>query len=103
MMTIVGGMFVGLRPKDAAEFSFLLGLLTLGAATAYEAMQNGSNLVDTFGLLTPAIGLLVAFVSAMAAVRWMVTWLEQRSFAVFGWYRIAAGAGLVALMASGTV
>jgi len=103
LVTIAAALAVGLSLRAAVEFSFLLGLITLGAATAYEALSNGSNLVDTFGLMTPAIGLMMAFLSAVAAVRWMVTWLEERSFAVFGWYRIAAGAGLIGLMAAGSV
>lgn len=103
LVTIAAALAVGLRLKAAVEFSFLLGLITLGAATAYEAVSNGSNLIDTFGILTPAIGLVVAFLSAIVAVKWMVKWLEERSFAVFGWYRIAAGGALLGLMAAGTV
>jgi len=103
LVTIAAAVAIGLSLKAAVEFSFLLGLLTLGAATAFEALTNGSNLIDTYGIVTPAIGLVVAFGSAILAVRWMVTWLEQRSFAVFGWYRIAAGLGLFALMAGGAV
>jgi len=103
LVTIAAALALGLGLKAAVEFSFLLGLITLSAATAFEAMSNGGNLVDTFGLLTPAIGLVMAFLSAVVAVRWMVTWLEERSFAVFGWYRIAVGAALVVLMAVGTV
>jgi undecaprenyl-diphosphatase len=103
LVTIAAALAVGLSLKAAVEFSFLLGLLTLGAATAFEAMSNGSNLIDTFGILTPAIGLVMAFLSAVVAVRWMVTWLEQRSFAVFGWYRLAAGIGLIVLMGTNTV
>ena len=103
LVTIAAALAVGLGLKAAVEFSFLLGLITLGSATAYEALANGSNLLVTFGILTPAIGLVVAFVSAMFAIRWMVRWLEERSFAVFGWYRIGAGAALVALMAGGAV
>ena len=103
LVTIAAALAVGLSLKAAVEFSFLLGLITLSAATAYEALSNGSNLIDTFGLMTPAIGLVMAFLSAVVAVRWMVTWLEERSFAVFGWYRIAAGGSLLVLMAAGTV
>ncbi|MEZ5168372.1 MAG: undecaprenyl-diphosphate phosphatase [Acidimicrobiales bacterium] len=91
LTTIVAAVLVGLSLRAAVEFSFLLGLATLGAATAYEALKNGGNLIDTFGIAAPLIGLVVAFVSAVIAVRWMVAWLETRSFSVFGWYRIAAG------------
>lgn len=101
LVTIVAAVMVGLSLRAAVEFSFILGLATLGAATAYEAMKNGSNLVDTFGVVTPVIGLLVAFVSALVAVKWMVGWLEHRSFEVFGWYRIAAGIAVALALALG--
>ena len=91
LITIIAAVFVGLSLAAAVEFSFILGLATLAAATAYEALDNGSNLIDTFGIASPLVGLVVAFVSAVAAIRWMVGWLERRGFGVFGWYRIAAG------------
>lgn len=91
MITIIAAVLVGLSLRAAVEFSFLLGLLTLSAATAYEGLQGGADLVDTFGVTTPLVGLVVAFVSAMAAVKWMVAWLNDKGFEIFGWYRIAAG------------
>lgn len=91
LVTIIAGVLVGLRLRDAVEYSFLLGLLTLTAATAYEGMKGGGDLVSEFGFFTPALGLLVAFLSAIAAVKWMVAWLNDKGFEVFGWYRIAAG------------
>lgn len=103
LTVIVVGLLVGLSLKAAVEFSFLLGLLTLTAATAYEGMSNGPELVEQFGYVNPLIGLVVAFVSAMAAVKWMVTWLEQRGFDVFGWYRIAIGLGAFALLGTGAL
>lgn len=101
LVTIIAGVLVGLRLRAAVEFSFLLGLLTLTAATVYAAKSDGAELVDQFGFLTPAIGLVVAFISAIAAVRWMVAWLNDRGFEVFGWYRLATGfAALVAIAAT---
>jgi len=91
MITIIACVLVGLSLRAAVEFSFLLGLITLSAATAYEGMQGGAELVDTFGVTTPLIGLVVAFVSAVASVKWMVSWLNDKGFEVFGWYRIAVG------------
>ena len=96
LVTILAALFVGCSMKAAVEFSFLLGLVTLGAATAYEAIRSGSELVEVFGVVAPALGLVVAFVSALTSIRWMVSWLEARSLAVFGWYRI--GIGAVALL-----
>ena len=85
MITIIGAVLIGLSLRAAVEFSFLLGLITLTAATALEGLQGGAELVDTFGITTPLIGLVVAFVSAMAAVKWMVAWLNDKGFEVFGW------------------
>jgi len=91
MITIMAAVLVGLSLRAAVEFSFLLGLITLSAATAYEGLKGGEELIDTFGVGTPLIGLVVAFVSAIASVKWMVSWLNDKGFEVFGWYRIAVG------------
>ncbi len=101
LVTIIAAVLVGLSLAAAVEFSFILGLATLSAATLYEGMRNGGNLVDTFGVVTPAIGLVVAFVSAVVAVRWMVSWLQTRGFAIFGWYRIVAGLSVGVALAAG--
>lgn len=103
MITIIASVLVGLSLRAAVEFSFLLGLLTLSAATAYEGLRGGGELIDTFGVTTPFIGLLVAFASAMVAVKWMVSWLNDKGFEVFGWYRIGVGILAFALVAVGTI
>ena len=99
LVTIAGGMFVGLSVAASVEFSFLLGLVTLGAATIYEGLKLGPEIVRTFGWASPLIGLVAAAVSAFLAVRWMVEYLRTRSLAVFGWYRIAVAvvAGVLVL------
>lgn len=103
LVTIVAAVLVGLSVSAAVEFSFLLGLLTLGAATAYEALSNGSLLVEAYGGIEITLGLVVAFITAAAAITWMVRWLEQRSLAIFGWYRlVAAGVGAL-LLITGTI
>ncbi len=91
LVTIIAGVLVGLSLEAAVEFSFLLGLVTLSAATVLTAYTDGSLLIDTFGYVTPLIGLVVAFVAAVASVRWMVSWLQSRGFGVFGYYRVAIG------------
>ncbi|MGI9606658.1 MAG: undecaprenyl-diphosphate phosphatase [Acidimicrobiales bacterium] len=91
LITIIAAVLVGLSLRAAVEYSFLLGLITLSAATAWEGLQGGEQLIDTFGIVTPLIGLVVAFVSAMVAVKWMVAWLNEKGFEVFGWYRLAIG------------
>ena len=96
LVTIVAALLIGYSMSAAIEFSFLLGVITLGAATAFSVVKDGSLMIDTFGLLTPLIGLVVAFVAAVVSVRWMVTYLQKHTLAIFGWYRLAvAGIALV--------
>jgi undecaprenyl-diphosphatase len=92
LVTIVAALLLGMSMVAAIEFSFLLGVITLGAATAYSVVKDGSLMVDTFGLLTPFIGFVVALLAAWISVRWMVTYLQRHSLAVFGWYRLAVAA-----------
>lgn len=111
MMTITGGYVVGLRPARAAEFSFLLGLPTLGAATLYSLYRNvrdasasgTGNLFQELGVAPAVIGLVVAAVSAGAAVKWLVGFLGRHGLAPFGWYRFAVAGAMLALWALGLV
>jgi undecaprenyl-diphosphatase len=85
------------------EFSFLLGLATLGVATVYEALSKGREIVAQFGWLNPLLGLAAAALTAFLAVRWMISYLNRRSPAVFGWYRLGAAAAAAALLAAGVL
>ena len=88
LVTIVGGILVGLNLQSALVFSFLLGAVTLGASTAYDTVQHGSLMLATYGWPSLITGFLVSLLSAVVAVRWMVNYLKQHGLAVFGWYRI---------------
>ncbi|MCX6119347.1 MAG: undecaprenyl-diphosphate phosphatase [Proteobacteria bacterium] len=88
MMTILGGILVGLTPAAAAEFSFLLGLPTLLAATGFKAIKHGPELVAHIGFDTMAVGLVVAAISAFICVRGFISWLTKFGLAPFGYYRI---------------
>jgi undecaprenyl-diphosphatase len=100
-VTIIVGVLVGLSLAAAVEFSFLLGLVTLSAATVLTAISDGSLLIDTFGIVTPLVGLVVAFVAAVASVRWMVSWLQDRGLGLFGYYRTVIGVAAFAAIAAG--
>lgn len=91
LMTIVAGLLVGLNLRSAVEFSFLLGVMTLGAATAKDALDHGALMLQTFGAANLALGFIAAAVSAALAVKWLVGYLQSHGLAGFGWYRIAAG------------
>ena len=103
LATILGGLAAGLSLVAAVEFSFLLGLLTLGAATAYKAIDSGTVMLQAYGPATVLVGFVAAWLSAMVSVRWMVGWLQHRGLAVFGWWRLGAAALVVVLIARGVL
>jgi undecaprenyl-diphosphatase len=89
LVTIVGGILVGLSLPAAVEYSFLLGVVTLGAATGYDALKHGQIMMQTFDPQAMAIGVFFAFVAAVLSIKWMVTYLNRHGLAIFGYYRIA--------------
>jgi len=105
MMTIVAGMLVGLKPRQAAEFSFLLALPTLGGACVFTAARDllgdEQSLLTTLGIGPAAVGFIVATISAALAIKWLVAYLTRHGLAVFGWYRLLLSAVFIALIASG--
>lgn len=107
MMTITGGVIVGLKPKAAAEFSFLLGLPTLGGACVYKLYKDmtgeGPNMFETLGVAPILIGIAVATVSAVFAVRWLVAFLNTHGLTPFGWYRLALTAVLGGMILAGVL
>ncbi|GIU86333.1 MAG: undecaprenyl-diphosphatase 2 [Acidimicrobiia bacterium] len=103
LVTILAALFCGLAVRDALELSFLLGLVVLTGATAYEAAAHGGELLDTFGLVVPLVGFAVAFVSAVVAVRWLVGYLGRHGLELFGWYRIALALVALVLLATGVL
>ena len=99
LVTLIAALLLGMSMMAALEFSFLLGLATLTAASVYDFARNGSELVDQFGILAPLLGLLAAFVTAVIAVRWVVAYLASHDLRIFGWYRlIIAALGCVLLL-----
>ena len=101
LMTMLGGLVAGLSMAAAVEFSFLLGLITLSAATAYDFMKYGENMVAELGWAPMLAGTLMSWVSAIIAVKWMVKYLQQHGLSIFGWYRIGAAIVMLVLILNG--
>jgi undecaprenyl-diphosphatase len=91
MATIVTGQLIGLSTATAAEFSFLLALPTLGAATLYEGYKSRHEL-HALGIAPVAVGMIVSFLVAWAVIAAFLTYLKRRGLAPFGVYRLIAGA-----------
>jgi undecaprenyl-diphosphatase len=88
---------------SAVEFSLVLGLVTLLAATAHKAMHGTHAMLDEYGWMNVALGLLVAFVFAWISVKWMVGYLKSHGMSLFGWYRVALALCVAGLVAAGIV
>lgn len=104
LATIVGGVIVGLPLAVAVEFSFLLGGLTLTAASFFELAANGHAVMQLYDPVIAALGVLFSLVSAALSIKWLVSYLKQRDMAVFGYYRIIlAGAAAWYLVKTGGI
>jgi len=88
--TIMGGLLTGLNRKDAAEFSFLLALPTMLAATAYDIYKNHAlfNQGDWQNIL---VGFITSFIFAVIGIKWLLKFISSHTFIPFGIYRIAVG------------
>jgi undecaprenyl-diphosphatase len=96
MVTILAGLVVGLDLLAAAEFSFLLALPTIGAATAMTALKHGHSIVQAAGVDGMLVGLVVTTVVAAVVIKAFLKWLSGHGLTPFGIYRIAlAGAVLM--------
>ncbi|ODS78246.1 MAG: UDP-diphosphatase [Cytophagaceae bacterium SCN 52-12] len=98
--TIIGGMMQGFSRKQAAEFSFFLAVPTMAAAGGYKLLKTYDT-IQAEDVKILLIGNLVAFVVAMLAIKFFIGYVTRYGFKVFGYYRIALGLLLLALLASG--
>lgn len=95
--TIVGALFAGLSRKASAEFSFLLALPVMMAASGYDLLSNYKAFSGA-QLLPLLVGFVVAFASAFVAMKLFMAFLDKFTFVAFGWYRIVFG-GLLLFLA----
>jgi undecaprenyl-diphosphatase len=94
--TIIGGVFNGLDKKQAMEFSFLLAVPTMVAATGYDLLKTPISFAS-HELLLLGSGLIVAFITAWIAVKVFLKLVENYGFRYFGYYRILIGIAFLLL------
>ncbi|MDF1504949.1 undecaprenyl-diphosphatase UppP [Roseisolibacter sp. H3M3-2] len=84
--SIIGGTLIGIPKRTIVEFSFILAIPTMAAATGYDLLKSHGEL----GANLPALGVgfVVSFITALLAVKTFLAFLRGRAFATFGWYRI---------------
>lgn len=100
MATIVGGMSQRMTRKDAAEFSFFLAVPTMFGATVYKMyklLKDGGTEMIMDNMSTLIIGNAVAFIVALLAIKFFISFVTKYGFKAFGWYRIVVG-GIILVM-----
>lgn len=98
--TIIGGMTQKLDRKTAAEFSFFLAVPTMFAAAGYKLVQNYKT-ISAENIDTLILGNVVAFIVAMLAIKFFISFLTKHGFKVFGYYRIVVGLIILVMIAMG--
>ncbi|MFG6559254.1 undecaprenyl-diphosphate phosphatase [Sulfitobacter sp. 1A15299] len=93
--TIVGALLLGASKRAAAEFSFFLSMPTMAGAFAYDIYKN-RDVLDASAMGEIAVGFVMAFISAVFVVRWVLDYISRYGYALFGWWRILVG-GVVIL------
>ena len=106
MATIVGGMSQRLTRKAAAEFSFFLAVPTMLGATCLELYKlithgDGNILTEGNNLAVLIVGSIVAYIVAIAAIKFFISYVTKYGFKMFGWYRILVGAVILVMILSG--
>lgn len=96
--TIIGGLALGISRKNIVEFSFLLAIPTMAAATGLDLYKSRAALSVLGGhdLLVWGIGFAVAFLTAIIGIKFFIKFIQKNDFAPFGWYRIVLGAVVLA-------
>jgi len=105
MSTIAAGQLAGMSRASALEFSFFLSIPTMVVATCYDLLKSlrgkgenaiGVTHIDAHGWVILAIGFVVSFIVAYAAVAWFLAWVRKHGFAAFAIYRIIVGSAVLA-------
>ena len=85
--TIVGGSLLGISKRTIVDFSFMLAVPTMIAASGLELVKSRSALAGHYDML--AVGFVVSFITAIVAIKSFLGYIKKRDFSAFGWYRIA--------------
>ena len=104
MATIVGGMAQKMTRKAAAEFSFFLAVPTMFAATVYKVfklLKDGGTEILVDNMSTLIIGNVVAFIVALLAIKFFISFVSKHGFKAFGWYRIVVGGVILVMLMMG--
>ena len=104
--TIVGGMSQSLTRRVAAEFSFFLAVPTMIAASVksfFDVYKKSPEVLTMDNLTKLGIGSIIAFIVALIAVKFFITYLQKHGFKVFGWYRIVLGIIVLVLVSKGII
>lgn len=88
--TIMGGLSLGISRQNIVEFSFLLALPTMAAATALD-LYKSPPILDQSTLIVWLIGIIVSFVTAILGIRFFLKYIKNNDFQIFGWYRLVIG------------
>jgi undecaprenyl-diphosphatase len=105
MSTIAAGQLAGMSRASALEFSFFLSIPTMVVATCYDLLKSlrgkgenaiGVSHIDAHGWIVLAIGFVVSFIVAYAAVAWFLGWVRKHGFAAFAIYRLIVGSAVLA-------
>ncbi|OCX20288.1 undecaprenyl-diphosphatase [Stutzerimonas xanthomarina] len=100
--TIIGGLLFGLSRKAATEFSFFLAMPTMVGAAVYSGYKY-RELFQPGDFMVFAIGFVTSFIFAMLAVRALLKFIGNHSYAAFAWYRIAFGIIILATWQFGVI
>jgi undecaprenyl-diphosphatase len=85
--TILGGLFLGIERQAIVEFSFLLAVPTMTAATGLDLFKSGLNISpDQWQYML--IGFFASFLTALLAIKFLINYVRLNNFKIFGWYRI---------------
>jgi undecaprenyl-diphosphatase len=85
--TIIGGLILGIKRKTIVEFSFLLSVPTMVAATGFDLIKSGSHFsLEEFNLLM--MGFITSFIVALLSIKWLIHFIKNHTFISFGIYRI---------------